>query len=165
MGGFAPNGPSAKKIAIVKAGWHAEIGHAFAQSCVNHLETEGLTVTEYEVPDVVEIPLFTQKLIATGTVDMVIVTGLIVDHGVYRHDFVAATVLDATMKIQLDSGTPIIYGILTPQDFMSDGRETFFRSHFVQKGIEAANACLVTIRNEQLIAGLHGAAEQLATSN
>lgn len=41
---------------------------------------------------VVAIPLFTSKLIARGFVDVAIVTGLIADHGVYWHDFVAGTV-------------------------------------------------------------------------
>jgi len=144
------------RVSIVKAGWHADIVQSFADSCSAALIDSdlNLAIDEYEVPGVVEIPLFTQKLIETGSVDIVIVAGLIVDHGVYRHEFVASSVMDATMRLQMETGIPIVYGILTPQDFLSEGREAFFREHFVSKGAEAAAACLKTIKNLEGLKGL-----------
>ena len=58
--------------------------------------------------------------------------------------------MDATMQIQLETSIPIIYGVLTPQDYLSEGRESFFQSHFVTKGEEAARACLMTLENDAL---------------
>lgn len=144
------------RVSIVKAGWHADIVQSFAGSCSAALIDSGLNlaIDEYEVPGVVEIPLFTQKLIETGSVDIVIVAGLIVDHGVYRHEFVASSVMDAIMRLQMDTGIPIVYGILTPQDFLSEGREAFFLEHFVSKGAEAASACLKTIKNLEGLSAL-----------
>jgi 6,7-dimethyl-8-ribityllumazine synthase len=144
----------AKSVSIVKAGWHAAIIDAFVRSCREHLEFADmpLVVSEYEVPGVVEIPLFCQKLIDHSNPDLVVVVGLIADHGVYRHDFVASSVMDAIMRLQMQTGTPIIYGILTPQDFMSEGREAFFMEHFVIKGREAASAAIKTLENERLLA-------------
>ncbi len=145
-----------KTIAIVKASWHAATVDAFARSCRENLEFADmpLLVSEYEVPGVVEIPLFCQKLIDHSNPDLIVVVGLIADHGVYRHDFVASSVMDAVMTLQMQTGTPIIYGILTPQEFMSEGREAFFLEHFVIKGKEAANASLKTLENEALLAEL-----------
>lgn len=143
-----------KSIAIVKASWHADIVEAFARSCCDRLSLaeRPLNVSEYEVPGVVEIPLFCQKLIDQKQPDILVVVGLIADHGVYRHDFVASSVMDATMTLQMNTGTPIIYGILTPQDFMSEGREAFFIDHFSIKGREAAAACLKTLDNDSMLA-------------
>ncbi|MBO6555994.1 MAG: 6,7-dimethyl-8-ribityllumazine synthase [Pseudomonadales bacterium] len=143
-----------KTIAIVKASWHGPTVDAFARSCREDLEHSEvpLLVSEYEVPGVVEIPLFCQKLIDRSNPDLIVVVGLIADHGVYRHDFVASSVMDAVMTLQMQTGTPIIYGILTPQDFMSEGREAFFLEHFVIKGKEAATASLKTLENEVLLA-------------
>lgn len=151
---MSDNRPS--RIAIVKAGWHKPIVDAFAQSCRDHLATRNsdVLVREFEVPGVVEIPLFTSKLLKHGAADMVVVTGLIADHGVYRHDFVAGSVMDAVMRLQMETGVPIIYGILTPQDFMSEGREAFFLDHFVTKGVEAAEACIRTLANDEMLASL-----------
>ena len=146
---------STVSIAIVKSAWHADIVDAFASSCAARLLEFPFNcqVAEYQVPGVVEIPLFCRKLIALDAHDILVVTGLIADHGVYRHDFVAATVMDATMKLQMDTGVPVIYGILTPQDFMSEGREAFFAEHFVKKGREAAEACRMTLDNDRLLSG------------
>ncbi len=143
-------------ISIVKASWHSEAVTAFADSCREHLETSDYpgSITEYEVPGVVEIPLFCQKLISQTDPDIIVVSGLIADHGVYRHDFVATSVMDAIMRLQMQTGTPIIYGILTPQDFMSEGREAFFHRHFRIKGQEAAHACLKTLANDRLLSEL-----------
>ncbi len=143
-------------VGLVKATWHADAVDAFAVSCSSELNNSNrqIQVNTYSVPGVVEIPLFTKKLIQSQTVDIVVVVGLIADHGIYRHDFVASTVMDATMKVQMDTGVPIIYGILTPQDFLSEGREDFFKKHFIKKGQEAARSVLATLDNEQLLAGL-----------
>jgi 6,7-dimethyl-8-ribityllumazine synthase len=143
-------------VGLVKATWHAEAVDAFAISCSSELKNSNrlIQVNTYNVPGVVEIPLFTKKLIQSQTVDIVVVAGLIADHGVYRHDFVASTVMDATMKVQMETGVPIIYGILTPREFLSEGREEFFKKHFIKKGQEAARTVLATLDNEQLLAGL-----------
>jgi 6,7-dimethyl-8-ribityllumazine synthase len=143
-------------VGLVKATWHADAVDAFAVSCSSALNNSNrqIQVNTYSVPGVVEIPLFTKKLIQSQTVDIVVVVGLIADHGIYRHDFVASTVMDATMKVQMETGVPIIYGILTPQDFLSEGREEFFKKHFIKKGEEAARSVLATLDNEQLLAGL-----------
>lgn len=143
-----------QSIAIVKASWHAAIVDAFVRSCRENLEfgERPLSISEYEVPGVVEIPLLCQKLINQTNPDVLIVVGLIADHGVYRHDFVASSVMDTIMALQMKTETPIIYGILTPQEFMSEGREAFFLDHFVVKGREAAAACLKTLDNDSMLA-------------
>ncbi len=152
----SPSLAGSASVCIVKAGWHKEIVAAFTRSCCEQLEASGrdLRIQSFEVPGVVEIPLMTKKLIDRGVADIVIVVGLIADHGVYRHDFVAASVMEHVMQTQMETGVPVIYGILTPQDFMSEGREAFFLEHFVTKGVEAANACLKTLDNEQMLTTL-----------
>ncbi len=150
---MSSNAASPKTVLIVKALWHAEIVDALVTACREQLASDGATVSveEFGVPGVVEIPLFCQKLIEAKNPDIIIVAGLIADHGVYRHDFVASSVMDAVMNLQMQTGVPIIYGILTPQDFQSEGREAFFLSHFAAKGREAAAACLMMLANESLL--------------
>ena len=143
-------------ICMIKAGWHKDIVQSFTNSCSHQLMEAGinLAIDEYEVPGVVEIPWFAKQLIEVRRPDIIVVVGLIADHGVYRHEFVASSVMDAVMRLQMESGVPIIYGILTPQDFLSEGRESFFREHFVTKGQEAASACLKTIENMRRLTAL-----------
>ena len=80
---------------------------------------------------------------------------MIVDGGIYRHEFVAGAVIDAIMTVQLDCGVPIISAVLTPQHFHdhADHRKFFF-DHFRIKGAEAAAACAQTLDNMAAIAAM-----------
>src|SRR6267142_2044848 len=74
---------------------------------------------------------------------------VVVDGGIYRHEFVAQTVLDALMRVQLETEVPIISLVLTPQNFHEhdDAHQKFFHEHFKVKGTEAATACVKTLEN------------------
>ena len=141
----------ADRIAFVQACWHRDIVERARDSFIAELARRGhpADVLEvFEVPGSFEIPLQAQILAKSGRYDAIVAAGLVVDGGIYRHEFVAATVLDALMRIQLDTGVPMISVVLTPQRFHEhDDHQRFFREHFVIKGAEAAAACLATIAN------------------
>jgi 6,7-dimethyl-8-ribityllumazine synthase len=55
---------------------------------------------------------------------------------------VARAVIDGLMRVQLDTGVPVLSVVLTPQAFREhDEHRRFFGEHFVKKGREAAWAC------------------------
>ena len=88
----------------------------------------------------------------SGRYAAIVCAGLIVDGGIYRHDFVASTVLDAMMQVQLASKIPVLSVVLTPHQFQeTEAHESFFREHFKIKGAEAAEACLQTINNSAAV--------------
>jgi 6,7-dimethyl-8-ribityllumazine synthase len=98
-------------------------------------------VAVYDVPGAFEIPLLARDLAATGRYDAVVGAAFVVDGGIYRHDFVASTVLQGMMRAQLDANVPVLSIVLTPHHFQESAAHTdFFRSHFVRKGEEAARA-------------------------
>lgn len=139
------------RIAYVQANWHSEIvnqaRHSFVEECLNF----GFTKTQidnFDVPGSLEIPLQCKLLAKSGKYDIIIAAGLIVDGGIYRHDFVAATVLDAIMAIQLELDVPILSIVLTPHQFQeTEVHRNFFSGHFKIKGKEAAIACAQTLKN------------------
>ncbi len=139
------------RIAIIQANWHADIVGEAGKSFINELVNCGYDRDLFDIHDVpgsLEIPLMAQKLSQTGRYDLIMASGLIVDGGIYRHDFVAQTVLDAMMRVQLDTGVPILSVVLTPHNFQeTDAHREFFRKHFVIKGQEAARACRLTLEN------------------
>ena len=142
---------SHSRIAIIQANWHSDIVHGASKSFMEKLVSYGYDAESFDIHDVpgsLEIPLLAKKLSETGRYDLIMATGLIVDGGIYRHDFVARTVLDAMMQVQLDSGVPILSVVLTPHHFQeTDAHRSFFKEHFVIKGQEAAHACHQTIEN------------------
>jgi 6,7-dimethyl-8-ribityllumazine synthase len=133
-------------VAFVQASWHREIVDALRDSFLKtYAEIDNREVELFEVPCAFEIPLRAKLLACTGQYAGIVAAGLIVDCGIYRHEFVSNAVIDGLMRVQLDTGVPVFSAALTPQDFLSEGQPEFFRGHFVTKGVEAAYACLQTI--------------------
>lgn len=129
-------------IALISATWHADLLGGASSSCKKAL-ADVATTAEFQVPGALEIPLFAQNLARTGKYDAIIAFGLIVDGGIYRHEFVADAVISGMMQVQLDTGVPVFSCVLTPQQFdESEERVAFFRDHLVMKGAEVGNACL-----------------------
>ncbi|MCW1887332.1 6,7-dimethyl-8-ribityllumazine synthase [Luteolibacter flavescens] len=133
-------------VALISATWHADLLLGASTACQEALAVEAATTESFTVPGCLEIPLFAQKLARTGKYDAIIAFGLIVDAGIYRHEFVADAVLSGMMRIQLDTGVPILSCVLTPHHFdESEERIAFFREHLVVKGKEVGRAALAIV--------------------
>ncbi len=146
-----------KKIAFIQANWHQEIVSQSRIAFIKHLtantDIESEEIDIFDVPGSLEIPLLCQRLAQSNKYEVIIAAGLIVDGGIYRHEFVAATVLDAMMQVQLTTDVPILSIVLTPKEFdESEERIEYFYNHFSTKGREAANACMQVIENSRLFA-------------
>ena len=147
---FAPSN-EAVRIAFIQACWHKEIVEQSRLSFTRCLGESGIpdrSIDVFEVPGSLEIPLQCQVLAKTGNYDLIVAAGLIVDGGIYRHDFVASTVIDNLMRAQMDTGVPVFSAVLTPHHFHA-GEEhiDFFKAHFAHKGQEVANACAETLNS------------------
>ena len=137
------------RVAILAASWHKDIvGVAVAaiRSEFGRCRIPAEQVTVIDVPGAFEIPLHAKRLARTGRFDAVIACALVVDGGIYRHDFVAQTVIQALMDVQLETDVPVFSAVLTPHHFHEHGEhKRFYAEHFSTKGQEVARACLATI--------------------
>ncbi len=128
-----------KRYAFIKANWHADIVNQALEGFRSDIGDAEVDV--YDVPGAFEIPLLARDMAATGRFEAVVGAALVVDGGIYRHDFVASTVLDGMMRAQLDADVPVLSIVLTPHNFQeTDAHLEFFRAHFIRKGEEAARA-------------------------
>ena len=137
------------RIAFVQSEWHTEIvdgcRDAFVREC-GDLGIAADAVDCYRVPGAFEIPLHAHRLAASGRYAAVVGAGFVVDGGIYRHEFVADAVLQGLMRVQLDTGVPVLSVVLTPHHFHEhDTHATFFKEHMAVKGAEAARACARTV--------------------
>jgi 6,7-dimethyl-8-ribityllumazine synthase len=143
--------PSTGRIAFIQSCWHKDIVDQCRVGFVAELALHGVPDSQidvFEVPGAFEIPLQAKLLARTGRYVAIVATGLIVDGGIYRHEFVSDAVINGLMRVQLDSEVPVISAVLTPQHFHEHAEHVrFFREHFVVKGTEAATACAATIAN------------------
>lgn len=148
-----------RRVAFVQACWHKQIVDECRNSFMAEIEQLGIAagqVDVFEVTGAFEIPLHAKTLAGSGRYGAVVAAGLVVDGGIYRHEFVAEAVISGLMRVQLDTGVPVISAVLTPHHFHEhETHLSFFSDHFRVKGREAARACAHTI---EALAGLPAAA-------
>ena len=141
--------PDGRRIAFVQAQWHADIVHQARDAFLAELERQGVpadTIDVFDVPGAFEIPLHAKRLAQSGRYAAIVGCALVVDGGIYRHEFVATTVVNALMSLQLETGVPILSAVLTPHHFHEHAEHRkYFHRHFAVKGTEAADACVRTI--------------------
>jgi 6,7-dimethyl-8-ribityllumazine synthase len=144
-----------QRIAVISSSWHRDIVQQARDALLAELARNGVPaaqVDEFEVPGAFEIPLHAKKLARSGRYAAIVACALVVNGGIYRHEFVAAAVIDGLMRVQVDTEVPVLSAVLTPRDFHEhDDHHRFFREHFVKKGTEVARACLATIANLRAI--------------
>jgi 6,7-dimethyl-8-ribityllumazine synthase len=146
-----------QRVAFVQAAWHREVVEECRIAFLAEIEARGIErarVDLFEVPGSFEIPLHAQLLAKTRRYTAIVAAGLVVDGGIYRHEFVADTVIKALMDVQLRTEVPVFSAVLTPQQFHETAAHVeFFRKHFATKGIEVAEACANTLLSLERLRG------------
>jgi len=146
-----------QRIAFVQSSWHRDVVMEARIAFLDEIEARHIPrerVDVFEVPGSFEIPLHAQLLAKTRRYTAIVAAGLVVDGGIYRHEFVADTVIKALMDVQLRTEVPVFSAVLTPQHFHeSQAHFDFFRKHFATKGIEVAEACANTLLSLERLRG------------
>ena len=141
--------PEKRRIAFIQSCWHQDIVDQCRLSFMAEIEKLGHAPTDIdgiEVAGAFEIPLQAKTLASSGKYAAIVAAGLVVDGGIYRHEFVAQAVISGLMQVQLETGIPVISAVLTPHHFhANEEHQRFFHEHFIVKGAEAARACADTI--------------------
>src|SRR5205085_8274205 len=109
-----------QRVAFVQSAWHREVIEQCRLAFLAEIEERGIErarIDLFEVPGSFEIPLHVQLLAKTRRYTAIVAAGLVVDGGIYRHEFVADTVIKALMDVQLRTEVPVFSAVLTPQQF------------------------------------------------
>ena len=139
------------RYAFVKANWHADIVDCALEGFCELIPSGQVDV--FDVPGAFEMPLLARDLAATGRYSAVAAAALVVDGGIYRHEFVAQAVVDGLMRAGLDTGVPVLSVSLTPHQFQeTEHHVQIYRAHFAEKGREAARAALMIGKTRQALA-------------
>ena len=146
------------RFCFIQAGWHADIVNRGRDAFLAEMDRLGVPQQDIdllEVPGAFEIPLHAQQLARSGRYAAIVACGLVVDGGIYRHEFVADAVISGLMRVQLDTGVPVFSAVLTPHHFHEhEEHRRFFGTHFAVKGAEVAQACIKTVAGLRRLAGL-----------
>lgn len=106
-------------------------------------EAEATQVVVADVPGAFELPLMAQRMAQNGC-DAVVCLGAVVEGDTDHYEHVAHRASEGLMRVQLDTGIPISFGILTTRD----AEAAILRSQPgpSNKGREAALAAVLTVR-------------------
>ena len=101
------------------------------------------------VPGSFEIPLVAKKLAQTKRFDAVICLGAVIRGATPHFEYIAAEVTKGIAKVGLDTGLPVIYGVLT-----SDTLEHAIERAGTKEGNEGFKAAMKAIEMANLLKGI-----------
>lgn len=138
------------KYAFIKANWHGEIVNKALEGFYSIIPRQQVDVVD--VPGAFEMPLVAKDLANTKNYKAIIASAFVVDGGIYRHEFVAESVVQGLMQVSLQTDTPILSVSLTPHQYQdTDYHNKIFQNHFSEKGKEAANTALMIVKTRDSI--------------
>ena len=100
-------------------------------------------LTLVRVPGANEVPQVAQKLAASGSVDAVVALGAVIQGATPHADLINGTVARALSKIALDTGVPVLNGIVCAQN-LEQAIERAGTKHG-NKGWDAVMAAVETV--------------------
>jgi 6,7-dimethyl-8-ribityllumazine synthase len=107
---------SGLRLAIVVARFNAHVTGPLLEGCREELQGHGLdldTLKTFEVPGCFELPVVAKALAASGRFDAVICLGAIIRGDTPHFDFVAAETASGIQRATMDTGVPVVFGVLT----------------------------------------------------
>jgi len=107
------------RIGVVVSRFNESVTEALLQGTVEGLEEAGVSqdaVTVVSVPGAFELAGTARQLASSGTVDAVVCLGAVIRGQTEHFTFVAAAAQEGILRVSLDTGVPVIFGVLTTDD-------------------------------------------------
>jgi 6,7-dimethyl-8-ribityllumazine synthase len=107
------------RVGIVRARWNSHIVDRLAEGVRRGLKGVGVLdddVVEASVPGSFEIPFGARTLATSGRVDAVVCIGAVIRGETTHYDLVAGECASGVQQVQLTTGVPIAFGVLTTED-------------------------------------------------
>ena len=104
------------KVGIVVARFNEFITSKLLGGAVDALKRENVADDDIEVawvPGAFEIPLIADKMAKSGKYDAVICLGAVIRGSTSHYDYVCAEVSKGVAQVSLNSGIPVMFGVLT----------------------------------------------------
>ena len=104
------------KIGIVAARFNEFIVSKLISGALDALERHGVDEEDVElawVPGAFEIPVIAKKMAMTGRYDAVLCLGAVIRGSTSHYDYVCAEVSKGIAAVGLESGRPVLFGVLT----------------------------------------------------
>ena len=104
------------RFALVSSRWNDFLTSRLVEGALDALERLGAaekSVEHFRVPGSFEIPLLASKVAGSGKYDAVVCLGTIIRGQTPHFDYIAGEVTKGIAQVGMESGVPIVYGIVT----------------------------------------------------
>ena len=139
---------SGLRVTIVAGLWHDVISNGLIAGAERALSEMGAEFSVVRCAGSFELPLVSQAALNNGA-DAVVALGVIIRGGTPHFEFVSDAATSGLLRVALDSGKPVGFGVLTLDDEQQGIDRAGLPGSQEDKGAEAATAAVqaaVTIR-------------------
>ena len=137
-------GAGALRVAVVAAQWHQVVMDGLLAGALRALAEVGVAeVRVVRVPGSFELPVAAQAAARAGY-DAVVALGVVIRGGTPHFDFVCAAATDGLVRVALDAGVPVGFGLLTCDDEAQALDRAGLPGSREDKGYESAQAAVAT---------------------
>ena len=108
-----------EKFAIIVSRFNEFISSKLLSGAIDELVRHGTKEENISVvwaPGAFEIPVLAKKLAASGAYNAIIALGAVIRGATPHFDYVSAEVSKGIASVSLDTGIPVIFGILTTEN-------------------------------------------------
>ena len=138
-----------EKFCIIISRFNDFIGSKLLSGAVDELKRHGVAdenIDIVKVPGAFEIPLASQKFAKTGKYNAIITLGAVIKGSTPHFDYVSAEVSKGVAQVALETGIPVIFGILT-----TDNIEQAIERAGTKAGNKGADAAKTAIEMANLV--------------
>lgn len=107
---------SEEKFCIIISRFNEFIGGKLLSGAIDELKRHGVDEANIDVvwcPGAFEIPLVAKKCAKTGNYSAIITLGAVIKGSTSHYDYVCAEVSKGVASVSLETGVPVIFGVLT----------------------------------------------------
>lgn len=140
------------RIGIVISRFNELLSTRLHGGAMDALQRHGVAADDVDiawVPGAFEIPLVAKKMADSGRYDAVIALGVIIRGGTPHFEFVSAEASKGVAKASLDSGVPVMFGIIT-----ADSIEQAVERAGTKAGNKGWDAAIAAIEMANLVKAL-----------
>ena len=134
---------SGLQVAVLVTSWHTDITDGLLAGAERALKAAGNSEYEvWRVPGAYELPLAAQYAIDAGA-EVVVALGVVIQGDTPHFDYVCKAATDGLMRVGLDAGVPIGFGLLTVDTVQQALDRAGLAGSKEDKGAEAVEAAVL----------------------
>jgi 6,7-dimethyl-8-ribityllumazine synthase len=137
------------RVGVIRSRVNDAVTAGLTDGAVDYLESVGAVVDLFEAPGAFELPLLAARVLDAGC-DAAVALGAVIEGETDHYDHVAHRASEGLMRVMLDTGKPVAFGILTVRK--EEHALERSRPGPGNKGAEAASAAVEAVLTSRAIA-------------